>query len=66
MSLAAIQGKLSRAEMKNVLAGEQTIEEENPGDGCKSSGSECTKNSQCCSNSCADNGNTGKKYCDGA
>ncbi len=41
MSLDNIQGKLSRAEMKSIMAGS-----------CLSVGAACTGNVQCCSNRC--------------
>ena len=45
MSLANIQGKLSRAEMKNIMAGS--------GAACLPVGDPCTGNVQCCSNVCS-------------
>ena len=41
MSLANIQGKLSRAEMKNIMAGS--------GSGCVKTGDYCNRNDTCCS-----------------
>lgn len=52
MSLANIQGKLSRTEMKNIMAGSGTCLEDYTYD--------CTSNSACCNNKCERNGtNTG-------
>jgi hypothetical protein len=50
MSLASIQGKLSRAEMKSIMAGS--------GSDCKKNTTACTTDAECCSNSCY-------KTCDG-
>ena len=65
MMLADMRGALTRAEMKKIMAGddEQDLDDGAP---CLNSGSVCKKNSRCCSKSCADNGMTGTKYCDGA
>ena len=45
MSLANIQGKLSRNEMKSIMAGS-----------CLAVGAACTGNVQCCSNRCVSGG----------
>ncbi len=45
MSLANIQGKLSRGEMKNILAG--TGQEEFPGE-CVEDGKSCPLTGRCC------------------
>lgn len=47
MSLANIEGKLSRAEMKNIMAGSNA---------CLPVGDPCTGNVQCCSNRCVSGG----------
>ena len=60
MSLANIQGKLSRAEMKNIMAGDGFSTIDANDFACKTSGKSCTKDSQCCSKACD------WEYCAGA
>jgi hypothetical protein len=64
MSLANVPGKLSRAEMKHIMAGESTVD--NPGDGeCVKKEGRCTSHSDCCDKLVCMNtdGESGKMRC---
>ncbi len=58
MSLANMQGKLSRAEMKNVLAGDDPVKD------CLKKTAQCSSHSACCSGVCMNtDGESGKMRC---
>ncbi len=50
-NLENLEGKLSRTEMKNIMAGDNPIE-------CLKVGEPCTGNVQCCSNRCVTSSGT--------
>ena len=57
MSLASMQGKLSRAEMKGILGGDDVK-------ACSKAGDRCTSNAACCSKVCLNtDGESGKSRC---
>lgn len=45
LSLANVPGKLSRAEMKNIMAGDEMLDDAT----CKKKDEKCSKTEKCCS-----------------
>lgn len=50
-----MSSKLSRREMKHVVAGLAEFEDEGGGGKCKANCKSCSTNSECCSTVCANN-----------
>jgi hypothetical protein len=64
MTLANVQGKLSRAEMKKVMAGDASLDIPSDGECVKKDG-RCVNHSDCCANLVCTNtdGENGKARC---